>query len=143
MKSLDRIANLAVIVAVIVFLTLASQHEIGVQIPLHQASQVIVGRRIPIPGLEPSGHQSLVLIMSTTCHFCTDSLPFYKSLSERVAGRLFVVAIFPQSESEARKYLESSGVRVNQVLSLTPDTLGVRGTPTVLLLDQEGRVKNV
>jgi hypothetical protein len=67
-------------------------------------------------------------------------LPFYKRLTEQSRGRLNVVAVLPQPQPEAAKFLGDSGVVADQILSASPDSLGVRGTPTVLLVDGNGKV---
>jgi hypothetical protein len=70
-----------------------------------------------------------------------DSMPFYKQLTEKARGRLNVVAVMPEPKPEAQKFLLDAGVETNQIVSATPDTIGVRGTPTVLLVEGSGKVK--
>ena len=68
-------------------------------------------------------------------------MPFYKELTAKSRGRLNVVAVLPQPQAEAKKFLQDAGVEANQVVTATPDAVGVRGTPTVLLVDGNGKVK--
>ena len=68
-------------------------------------------------------------------------MPFYKELTTKSRGRLNVVAVLPQPQAEAKKFLQDAGVEANQVVTATPDAVGVRGTPTVLLVDGNGKVK--
>lgn len=80
-----------------------------------------------------------MLAISTTCHFCTESAAFYKKLVQlRKATRL--IAITPQSIENAKKYLESLGVAVDEVKQLPLERIGVQGTPTLLLPDSSGTV---
>jgi len=43
---------------------------------------------------------------------------------------------------EGRKYLERLGVSVDEVRQLSLDQIGVTGTPSLLLVDASGVVKN-
>ena len=54
-----------------------------------------------------------------------------------------MVAVLPQTTSEAQAYLTSQGVHVNEVKQATLNSIGVRGTPTLLLVDKAGVVTNV
>lgn len=145
-KHLDRIANIAVIVAVVVFLALVVRGDFAWhRIPqtAQAPSQNLIGTTVSLPGVQfPKDRSSLLLVVSTQCHFCKDSLPFYKDLTAKSHGRLNVVAVLPQPQAEAQKFLQDAGVEANQVVTATPDTLGVRGTPTVLLVDSSGKVKH-
>lgn len=144
MKYLDRVASGAVIVAVVVFLVLVAKGDFSRPKFNQPQAQDLTGKTVSLPGLKlPAGQNSLVLVVSTTCHFCKDSLPFYKQLTQKLNGRLNVVAILPQPVPEAQKFLKSAGVTTNEVVSATPEQVGVRGTPTVLLVDSKGKVSHV
>jgi len=52
-----------------------------------------------------------------------------------------VVAVFPQDTSEGRKYLDGLNVPITEVAQATLDSLGVRGTPTLVIVDKTGTVK--
>lgn len=86
--------------------------------------------------------RTLVIAMSTRCHFCTDSAPFYRRLRKEAAG-IRVVAVFPETVSEAEHYLSSNGVHPDQVKQISLPALGIHGTPTMLLVDNKGSVQNV
>ncbi len=145
MKYLDRIANVAIIVAVVVFLALVVKGDFAwhrVPQAAQAPAQNLVGTTVSLPGVQlPKDRGSLLLVVSTQCHFCKDSMPFYKELTAKSRGRLNVVAVLPQPQAEAQKFLHDAGVEANQVVTATPDALGVRGTPTVLLVDGNGKVK--
>ena len=152
MKHLDKISNIMIILAVIVFLGVTAHNELQQnetpqprQPSLSQAfasPESLVGRRISVPGhILPQNRDSLVLVVSTTCHFCKDSLPFYKKLTQRLKGRMNVVALLPQPVSEGESFLARAGVQADQVISASPVSVGTDATPTVLLLDGTGRVK--
>lgn len=83
-----------------------------------------------------------MLAVSSTCHFCSESAPFYKTLASN-KGDTRIVAVLPQSIEEGKKYLEKLGVMVDDVKQVALDEIGVSGTPSVLLVDNSGVVKNV
>jgi hypothetical protein len=49
----------------------------------------------------------------------------------------------PQPVTEAEQYLNSQGLRVDQVKQFSLGTIGVEGAPTLLLVDAVGIVKRV
>jgi hypothetical protein len=142
MKVLEKVANVSVILGVAVFLVLAFRGELAKRRPHNSSPESLVGKTIKLPGVAfPLEHNSLVLALSTTCHFCRESLPFYKDLSERSSGRLNVVAVLPQPQLEAQAYIQEAAIKATQVVSTSLDDIGVHGTPTVLLVDGTGKVR--
>jgi hypothetical protein len=85
--------------------------------------------------------QTLILALSRNCRFCTESAPFYKQLSQS-KGNTRLVALLPQSVDEGQEYLEQLGVPVDEVKQFSLEKIGVSGTPTLLLVDTSGVVKN-
>ena len=87
--------------------------------------------------------RTLILAISTQCHFCKDSSPFYRNLTAQAANNVKVIAVLPQPAGMAEKYLKDEGVRVDHVEQLTLGRMGVIGTPTLILADGNGVVRNV
>lgn len=143
MKVFDRIANVAVVIAVAVFLALAAHGDFSHRSVTPPAPHTVaVGQKINLPGVQwPQGQQSLVLGISATCHFCKDSLPFYKQLASQVQGRVNVIAVLPQEQQEADAFLQNAGITGVRVVSQNLAKIGVYGTPTLLLVDGSGKVK--
>jgi thioredoxin-related protein len=98
----------------------------------------------PLPGYRWGDHQkTLVLAIRKGCHFCDDSLPFYKRLGDlekRNNLHAHVLAVMPDDRESGAKALQSGDVAVDSVFSQPLDSLKVTGTPTILLLDSHGRV---
>jgi hypothetical protein len=86
--------------------------------------------------------QTLVLALSNSCHFCSESGPFYQRLAQSKGGTR-LIAVLPQPVEDGQKYLDKLHVPVSEVRQLTLSDLGVEGTPTLLLVDKSGTVKNV
>jgi hypothetical protein len=116
--------------------------------PLNRPSPIAAGTRLASASrFNPSGTSAtLVLVLSTQCRFCTESLPFYDRLSKLDAvraGRLHIgIASFEQAD-RMRSYLVAHGVELSSIVPLTQTSLRVAVTPTVLLLDKAGFVVNV
>jgi hypothetical protein len=109
------------------------------------ASEVARGKSVDarLLGVDwAKNHRTLVLAISTTCHFCTESAPFFRRLG--AAGTdVKMVAVLPQPVVEAQQYLSGVGVHVDDVKQVPLNTLGVRATPTLLLVNDTGVVTDV
>jgi len=97
-----------------------------------------------LPGVDwGKNGRTLILAISTGCHFCTDSAPFFKRIEKERPRDVKLVAVLPQPVEEARKYLDGEGVHVDEVRQASPQSIGVAATPTLLLVDARGRVSDL
>ncbi len=103
------------------------------------------GARIALPGVTWSQRdRTVLLILSTRCHFCTDSAPFYKRLSTALRARSHnagLIAVLPQANGESERYLTGLGVTVDSIVQAPLLTTGVQGTPTILIVDKTGVIQ--
>ena len=102
------------------------------------------GAQVSLMGINWSeSDESVVLALSNKCHFCTESAPFYQRLSSELAQRknVRVIAVFPQDVGDAKKYLSGLGVPIEDVRRASLDSIGVSGTPTLIIVDSNGKVK--
>ena len=96
-------------------------------------------QKIELPGVEWSRNEkTLVIAISSTCHFCTESAAFYRDIRTRT--RVHTIAVLPQNVSEGRNYLSNLGVQVDEVLQAPLDSIDVSGTPTLMLVGRDGTV---
>ena len=51
-----------------------------------------------------------------------------------------LLALLSQDKADAEEFLSKGGVRVDDVRQVALDSMGVRGTPTLLLVDEAGTV---
>jgi hypothetical protein len=107
-----------------------------------RAPAVTPGTRIDVPGINWAGRKkNVVLVLSSTCHFCQEGSAFYRRLVEEAhRSQVAVQAVMPQGQKEATAFLTNMGVSVDTLVSASPGSIGVRGTPTVLLVDGAGKV---
>jgi hypothetical protein len=146
MKPLEKIANVFVIVGISLFLVIVVRNHLwrSTYPPRSPAAmaEALRGKTIRVSGLSfPRSRYSILLVISTDCHFCQESLPFYRSLSSDLQGNADLLAVLPQPQSKAAAYLRAANVDVAQIATALPSQLGVAGTPTMLLLDPNGKVQ--
>jgi hypothetical protein len=55
-------------------------------------------------------------------------------------GTTRLIAVLPQSVDAGRKYMADLGIAVDEVRQAPPSSLGVRGTPTLILVNKDGVV---
>jgi len=144
----NRVANVFVILGIAVFLGIAAHTQFTQpnKKPTSPAAtaQTLRGKTIQVSGLSfPRPRASVLLVISTQCHFYQDSLPFYRSLSNNLEGKADLLAVLPQPQPEAAAYLKAAQVNLAQLATAPPSQLGVSGTPTMLLLDGGGKVQEV
>lgn len=99
-----------------------------------------------VPGVSyESSPQTLLIAMSTNCHYCTESLPFYKQLVEaqRANGQAtHIVAVFPNPEAEVRQYVQQNNLDLKTIAGVDFGALNISGTPTAILIDENGKVRD-
>lgn len=107
--------------------------------------RVPAGTRASLPDVDwAKNGRTLLLVLSKDCRYCTESAPFYQRLARETAGRsdVHLIALFPHEAAEGRKYLDGLGVPVGDVRQATPSGTGASATPTLILVDGRGVVKN-
>ncbi|MBV9923669.1 MAG: hypothetical protein JOZ96_01410 [Acidobacteria bacterium] len=147
-RRLEAAANVATVIAAILLVAvLIGNHRRrppADTAPKGGPSEVRAGVKLPVPGVEwGAGERTLVMALSTGCHFCTDSAPFYQRLAQERAKNpnLRLVAVFPQAVAQGQEYLNRLGVSVDDVRQAQFAPLGVSGTPTLIVANREGLVE--
>ena len=99
------------------------------------------GTALTLPGVDWSkSERTLVLAVSTTCHFCTESAPFYQQLQKAKPNNLRLIAALPQPTDEGRRYLTKLDVNLSEIVQVPLASIGVSGTPTLILVNDKGVV---
>jgi peroxiredoxin len=141
-KKVELVANVGIVIVALLAATLFVRNYLGHEPKL---KPIAVGSKFKLKDVNwKANGKTLVLALSTNCHFCTESAPFYRELvKEAKARNVRTIAVFPQSPTQATSYLTAQTVTVDSIQqSLLPD-IQVLGTPTVLLIDEDGKVKAV
>jgi hypothetical protein len=91
----------------------------------------------------PQGTRHLVVAISTTCRFCSEEAPFYRTLVQATADRKDVAITFvlPQAPEESHRYLNQRGIAARDVRQIDANSLGIPGTPALILTDSQWRVQ--
>jgi thioredoxin-related protein len=88
--------------------------------------------------------RTLLVVVRSDCRYCTASKPFYAELLKRERATLRAVRVFlvaPLNDVNFPSYLADLPFANDRRLQVSTDSLGVNGTPTLLLVDRNGRVK--
>ncbi len=153
-STLDAVANIAIIIvcAIAAFILIRNhffnQNQAGG--PGQRPPEIEAGEQYDaLRQMVPAGSErALVVAVSPTCHFCDESMPFYKRLVDernQKASKVKVIAAVPREEAKAEEQqkLTAAGVNPDGLVVLDFDSVKLRGTPTILLVDSKGEVHDV
>jgi len=87
--------------------------------------------------------QTLVMFVRSSCHFCTESMPFYERVAishAHTSGHLHIVALTGEPVETTAKYLADHSVAIDQVVPIDSNGSRFTGTPTLVLVDRNGTV---
>lgn len=107
-----------------------------------------VGDVLPaLPGYSWGEHNhSLVLAMRVDCPHCRASAPLYRQVQSLVAdsaGRVGVIAIFPNAKDKVQTFLQQFNLDLLALSDISLERLSVSGTPTLVLVDSRGTALRV
>src|SRR2546423_14770815 len=131
-RNLEVTANIAIIaVALVVIVFFAANY--GTFRKTDQRPKISTGTKFAL-GQTDWQKRNVVLALSTTCHFCTESAGFYRELVQECQKRhIRTIAVLPQSVPEAQSYLNNERVSVDEVRQGSFSDLQISGTPTLML----------
>lgn len=144
-QRVELVANLCIIVVAALLAVVVAQKYVfnSSAAPGEPAeSRPAVGGKINLPGVDWSRKpKTLVMVLQKGCHFCSESAPFYKRLSESVRDKgVQLVVVLPNVSEESAPYLDGLGLSGVEVKQMSLNELQVGGTPTLILLDGKGEV---
>ena len=146
MAQLRRVAQLTVnsflLIASFALIAVAAYNSIRVAHSNTTNVVPAIGTKIDIPEVPwRESRKTVVLVASTHCHFCTASADFYRRLRSLAETRgIPIVAVFPQTNVEATAYLAKLNIPITKVRQASLADLNVPGTPTLIIVDSEGKV---
>ena len=134
--TLDTVANIAIIIvcAIAAFILIRNHFFNPNQAGGPRPPEIKAGETYAALGqLVPSGaERALVVAVSPTCHFCEESMPFYKRLVDernQKGSNVKVIAAVPREEAKAEEAQKMAAAGV------TPDGVAVLDFNTVKVLD--------
>lgn len=144
---LEKVGQLAFIVMCLAVSGAAGVHMFAARkaAPSIPPPPIEAGRRLTLPAraTDEGKSASLLLMLSTNCRFCTQSMPFYTRLAALDAvreGRVRLSVVSLQPPSLMQEYLTSHGLGVSAVFTVPEAGIAVPGTPTLVLADSAGVV---
>ncbi len=93
-----------------------------------------------------SDRRELLVVMRSNCRFCASSMSFYRQVAERRAEgayRLTIVAVAPEDDADVVALLDQNEFGPDRVVKVRPDSLRVRVTPTLVLVNASGVVERI
>ena len=149
-SKLDTAANIAILVVCAIAAFVLVRNHFFPQRPPGAPPEIEAGEQYDaLRGVVPAGAQrALVIAVSPTCHYCTESMPFYKRLIDQrnqSGSQVKVVVAVPRPEAQAEEAqkLAEGGVKPDALVPLDFASVRVNGTPTILLVDNQGKVLDV
>jgi hypothetical protein len=109
--------------------------------PKAELARPKIGANVVLPGVRWDHATTLVLVLQKECRYCEASAAFYQTLRQVKLPGQRMLAVIPGETSDTTRYLEEHGVVVDQVVNASLAELGVVFTPTLLLVDETGNVK--
>jgi thioredoxin-related protein len=150
---LDNAANIAIIVVCAVALVFLIRNQFFPAKPAPPPgapAMVEKGERFDqLKAVVPAGTERiLVVALSPSCHFCDESMPFYKQLlderNQKSSPVKFIAAV-PKEEmkaEEAQKFT-GAGAQPDSLVQIDFAAIKVPGTPTLMHVDNNGKVLDV
>jgi len=147
-KTIGTVANVGIILATIMVGIIFVKNYILKPTNSTNNSDVVklIGAKLPLSNVDwTKNNQTLLFVLQKDCRYCTDSAPFYQRIAgnEKIKSKTQFIAVFLHSISEGAEYLKQSSIPIGEIKEISLKDLGVRGTPTLLLVDFTGVVKNV
>lgn len=143
-KKIQVASNIAIIVVALLFAgVLVNRYLFSASPKTAESESIKIGTKLSVSDVDWSkSDKTLVLALSTTCRYCTESTPFYQKLAQQKAerGDVRLVAVLPQTVGEAARYLTEHNVSVDEIRQASLDTINVKGTPTLIVVDKTSAV---
>ena len=151
LKRVELLANVAIIIvaALLVVVLVKQLTATKTDQPTRPASarrELRRGDKVALSGVDwAKNSHTLLLVLQKDCRFCTESAPFYQQLVKETSARtdLKLIAVLPQTVDEGKQYLKKIGVDIADVRQVSPNEVNVSGTPTLILVNNEGVASDV
>jgi len=143
-KIVNIAVNLAIVLAVVLIGNFFARNYLWPPKPPGiEDYRIAAGTTVSLPDMDwAQNGETLLLVLRKGCHFCEESAPFYQRLTKETATirNLKLVAVLPHEVSDSTQYLHDLKVPINDVRQAGFETLGVKGTPTLILINSKGEV---
>ena len=135
------LVNVALLVAIGTFLTCITRYMIG-RYEFTTASLTADGKQVHLKGINFStSEQNIIVFLDKDCKFCAQDTAFYQRLAQ--ASRTLhvrLIVAFEHDLRDGKQYLAEKQIEPSETVRLRFQALNIQGTPTILLLNREGRM---
>src|SRR5260370_36108174 len=136
-------ANVAVIVLAVVIGSVFLMDRFASHGP--GPNEVKVGDQLPgLPAYNWKAHErTLVLALRNGCHFCEASMPFYRKLAQLERSNkvgVHLLAVFPDDPTVVHQLVETEQLSIEVLPRFELAHVKVQATPTLMRVDEQGRV---
>ena len=143
-QKLETVTNMAILLAVLILGYLFIEKYFLSENTQPQPTEIAKGTKISLPEISwEQNKKTLLLVLQKDCHFCSESMPFYKTLVQKSKEKgIKLVAVLPNSREESIQHLKENGVEIQEVIQASSKNINVQGTPTLILTNDKGEVLN-
>jgi len=146
-RKLSIAANVAIIVVAALLIRVLVKNEFRTgtfHTKERPKAEDLIGKSFPVSQPWSAYKQTVVLVLSASCHYCAESGAFYQQLIQHASEHhVNVVALFPEPRAESVPFLSQLGLKLQSIQQADPWSVGVSGTPTLLIVDDKGVVQHV
>lgn len=89
--------------------------------------------------------RTLIIALNANCSYCNDSVPLYQKLlaaNTKSHAPIQIIGLFPNSADEASRYLKQNQLTMTAISNIDLGSLRISGTPAMVLLNNNGEVKD-
>lgn len=149
---LEKITQLFLIAVCVVSLIVLVKHGLlnsgtdAAGMGMSKYADTLAGQReasIPVTAWQASPN-NLVLMLSSQCHFCQESIPLYQKLATLRRGygnRFSLVAVGVEPPDVLRAYLQQNQIDVDRVMQVRSGFAGITFTPAVFIVNSHGVIQ--
>jgi thioredoxin-related protein len=102
----------------------------------------LFGNLEKLPNFKNS-NKTLIIGLSSSCHFCNESIPFYKKLAKTVSlykNNINLVSVFREDKFFVENYFSKHNLQIATISNVDFGEIDVSGTPTLILIDEQKRI---
>ncbi|HYW73233.1 MAG TPA: hypothetical protein VE961_19590 [Pyrinomonadaceae bacterium] len=139
-KRIETVANIGIIV-VAILVGIAAVRYFRAKPSNSPQPTIAAGTKVNLPNEDwAKNRKTLLLALSTQCKYCSASAGFYQRLIQTASPNTRLVAVLPQPRDASAEYLSGLKVTIDDIQQVSPPSLGVSATPTLILVDGAGAV---
>jgi hypothetical protein len=110
-------------------------------------AQDLVGKKVDVAGAAwDHSRVSVVIGLSSKCRFCLESMPLYRRVADlrrELGTKISLSVISPEQQANITRFLSEQNLPVDAVFRAEFTRLGVKFTPTVLIVDSRGVLRDI